>query len=215
MIEERRAAIEAHLDSLRELRKAYLSHYRFLEGNAPEEYLSSILDDVNQLEVEIMEVRKKLPPQDEVEKLLNEANKILNSDEKHLYLTELDKAERKLSRARRIINQRVVDKAHEEALNEALHRDLWARFDKPKEEALCEATEKDLESTAKRFEEAREEHGTPVWKVDKDSPVGGIFIDKDNVAHVKGMIETSRMVIVEAPRRTGRTFRNWLCNYFK
>lgn len=157
MIEERRAAIEAHLDSLRELRKAYLSHYRFLEGNAPEEYLSSILDDVNQLEVEIMEVRKKLPPQDEVEKLLNEANKILNSDEKHLYLTELEEAERKLDRARHIINQRVVDKAHEEALCKAADKTLQEYADR--------ATEKDLESTAKRFEEAREKHGTPVWKV--------------------------------------------------
>lgn len=63
MFEERRAPIEAHLDSLKELRKAYLSHYRFMEGNASEEYLSSILDDVHQLEVEIMEVRKQLPPQ--------------------------------------------------------------------------------------------------------------------------------------------------------
>lgn len=62
MIEERRAPIEAHLDSLKELRKAYLSHYRFLEGNAPEEYLSSILDDVHQLEEEIMEVKKQLHP---------------------------------------------------------------------------------------------------------------------------------------------------------
>lgn len=62
MIEERRAPIEAHLDSLKELRKAYLSHYRFLEGNASEEYLSSILDDVHQLEVEIMEVKQQLPP---------------------------------------------------------------------------------------------------------------------------------------------------------
>lgn len=103
--------------------------------------------------------------------------------------------------------KQLIEKAREEVLCKAA--------DKTLQEYADIATEKDLESTAKRFEEAREEHGTPVWKVDKDSPVGGIFIDKDNVAHVKGMIETSRMVIVEAPRRTGRTFRNWLCNYFK
>lgn len=38
---------------------------------------------------------------------------------------------------------------------------------------------------------------------------------EDNVAHVNGAIETPRMVIEAAPRRTGRTFRSWLCNYFK
>lgn len=103
--------------------------------------------------------------------------------------------------------KQLIEKAREEALCKAA--------DKTLQEYADIAAGKDLESTAKRFEEAREEHGTPLWKVDKDSPVGGIFIDKDNVAHVKGMIETSRMVIVEAPRRTGRTFRNWLCNYFK
>lgn len=59
--EDRREEIEAHLDSLKELRKAYLSHYRFMERNASEEYLSSILEDVHQLEEEIMEVRKQLP----------------------------------------------------------------------------------------------------------------------------------------------------------
>ena len=62
MIEERRAPIEARIDSLKELRRAYLSHYRFLEGKASEEYLSSILADVHQLEAEIMEVKKQLPP---------------------------------------------------------------------------------------------------------------------------------------------------------
>lgn len=107
--------------------------------------------------------------------------------------------------------------------------EVWAEVtgNKPKEEALCEAADKtlqeyadiaagrDLESTAKRFEEAREEHGTPLWKVDKDRAARGIFIDDDNVAHVNGTIETPRMVIEAAPRRTGRTFRSWLCNYFK
>lgn len=89
-----------------------------------------------------------------------------------------------------------LDKAHEEALNEALHWDLWARFDKPKEEALCEAADETLQEYA-------------------DIAAGRIFIDDDNVAHVNGTIETPRMVIEAAPRRTGRTFRNWLCNYFK
>lgn len=48
-----------------------------------------------------------------------------------------------------------------------------------------------------------------------DIAAGRIFIDADNVAHVNGTIETPRMVIEAAPRRTGRMFRNWLCNYFK
>lgn len=48
-----------------------------------------------------------------------------------------------------------------------------------------------------------------------DIAAGRIFIDDDNVAHVNGTIETPRMVIEAAPRRTGRTFRSWLCNYFK
>lgn len=226
-MEERREEIEREIENLKYYRKVLRKLYHKLDGIVSDKTLSDIIFDIHLMENRIERLRKQLPPQDEVEKLLNEANKILNSDEKHLYLTELNEAERKLARARRIINQRVVDKAHEEALNEAFHRDLWARFDKPKEEALCKAadktlqeyadiaTEKDLESTAKRFEEAREEHGTPLWKVDKDSPVGGIFIDGDNVAHVHGIVVAPKMVIEEAPRKTGRTFRNWLCNYFK
>lgn len=172
-----REFIEACINYWKDLRNRFLKHYQELDGVVDEEMLSKVGDIISTTEQRITELREQLPPQDEVEKLLNEANKILNSDEKHLYLTELNEAERKLARARRIINQRVVDKAHEEALNEAFHRDLWARFDKPKEEALCKAadktlqeyadrdSEKDLESTAKRFEEAREEHGTPTWRV--------------------------------------------------
>lgn len=107
--------------------------------------------------------------------------------------------------------------------------EVWAEVtgNKLKEEALCKAADKtlqeyadiaagkDLKSTAKRFEEASEEHGTPLWEVDKDRAARGIFIDDGNVAHVNGTIETPRMVIEAAPRRTGRTFRSWLCNYFK
>lgn len=73
---------------------------------------------------------------------------------------------------------------------------LWERMDKAREEALCEAADKALQEYA-------------------DRSAGRIFIDEDNVAHVNGMIETPRMVIEAAPRRTGRTLRNWLCNYFK
>lgn len=98
----------------------------------------------------------------------------------------------------------LIDKAHEEAFCEAA--------DKTLQEYADIAAGRDLESTAKRFEEAREEHGTPLWK---GSPVGGIFIDGDNVAHVHGTVVAPKMVIEEAPRRTGRTFRSWLCNYFK
>lgn len=313
MIEERRADIEREIENLRYDREVLRKLYHKLDGIVPDKTLSDIIFDIHLIENRIERLCEQLHPQDEVEKLLNEANKILNSDEKHLYLTELEEAERKLDRSRQIIEQRIgdcvvvnknpiirrvmelekrketlypllvaispfayreamkditeaverlkklpsdivkygllpchvetiihnydclveeddqlwierniisqdtlesirahafkevgriavvdmqckvlsngfysskvaktymeytkrmneeyremLDKAHEEALNEALHRDLWARFDKPKEEALCEATEKDLESTAKRFEEAREEHGTPTWRV--------------------------------------------------
>lgn len=73
---------------------------------------------------------------------------------------------------------------------------LWERMDKAREEALCKAADETLQEYA-------------------DIAAGRIFIDDDNVAHVNGTIETPRMVIEEAPRRTGRTFRNWLYNYFK
>lgn len=51
----------------------------------------------------------------------------------------------------------LIEKAREEALCEAADKTLQEYADR--------ATEKDLESTAKRFEEAREEHGTPSRKV--------------------------------------------------
>lgn len=53
--------------------------------------------------------------------------------------------------------KQLIDKAHEEALCKAA--------DKTLQEYADIATEKDLESTAKHFEEARAEHGTPSWKV--------------------------------------------------
>lgn len=53
--------------------------------------------------------------------------------------------------------KQLIDKAHEEALCKAADKTLQEYADR--------ATEKDLESTAKRFEEARAEHGTPSWKV--------------------------------------------------
>lgn len=200
MIEERGAPIEAHLDSLKELRKAYLSHYRFLEGNASEEYLSSILEDVHQLEVEIMEVRKQLPPP--------------MSQRQLRALEEIPKAWAEVT------GKKIGDEF------------LWERVDKAREEALCEAADKtlqeyadiaagrDLESTAKRFEEAREEHGTPLWKVELHHSANGDkrfegALEDDTVANIYGTVETPKMVIEAAPRRTGRTFRSWLCNYFK
>lgn len=293
-----REFIEACINYWKDLRNRFLKHYQELDGVVDEEMLSKVGDIISTTEQRITELRKQLPPQDEVEKLLNEASKILNSDEKHLYLTELEEAERKLSRARQIIKQGIgdcvvvnknpiirrvmelekrketlypllvaispfayreamkditeaverlkklpsdivkygllpchvetiihnydclveeddqlwierniisqdtlesirahafkevgriavvdmqckvlsngfysskvaktymeytkrmneeyremLDKAHEEALNEALHRDLWARFDKPKEEALCEAADKTLQKYADR-----------------------------------------------------------------
>lgn len=353
MIEERRAPIEVHLDSLKELRRAYLSHYRFMEGNASEEYLSSILDDVHQLEEEIMEVRKQLPPpmsqrqlraiedipevwaevtgkkvgnthevSDPVTRRIRELEKrketlypplvgispftyseamkditeaverlkklpsdiieysllpchvetiIRNYDclveeddqlwvERNIISPDMldnirDHAFKKVGRiavcdmhCKMLSNgfysskvaktymeytkrmneeyQEMLDKAHEEALNEALHRDLWARFDKPKEEALCEAADKtlqeyadiaagkDLEATAKRFEKAREEHGTPSWKVEHHHSGGG---DKrfegalEDVCSVEGQFEAGSWTIT--PVRGG--FKEWIKDWFR
>lgn len=53
--------------------------------------------------------------------------------------------------------KQLIEKAREEVLCKAA--------DKTLQEYADIATEKDLESTAKRFEEAREEHGTPTWRV--------------------------------------------------
>lgn len=53
--------------------------------------------------------------------------------------------------------KQLIDKAHEEALCKAA--------DKTLQEYADIAAGRDLESTAKRFEEARAEHGTPTWRV--------------------------------------------------
>lgn len=175
-MEDRREEIEREIENLKYYRKVLRKLYHKLDVIVSDKTLSDIIFDIHLMENRIERLREQLPPQDEVEKLLNEANKILNSDEKHLYLTELEEAERKLDRARQIIKQGIVGKG--------------------REEALCKAADKTLQEYA-------------------DIAAGRIFIDDDNVAHVNGTIETPRMVIETAPRRTGRTFRSWLCNYFK
>lgn len=129
-MEERREEIERSIENLRYDREVLRELYHKLDGIVSDKTLSDIIFDIHLMENRIERLREQLPPQDEVEKLLNEANKILNSDEKHLYLTELNEAERKLARARRIINQRVVDKAHEEALCEAADNTLQKYADR-------------------------------------------------------------------------------------
>lgn len=205
MIEERRAPIEAHLDSLKELRKAYLSHYRFLEGNASEEYLSSILDDVHQLEVEIMEVKQQLPPP--------------MSQRQLRALEEIPKVWAEVT-GKKVGDEDLWDrmeKAHEEALNEALHRDLWARFDKPKEEALCEAADKTLQEyadiAAGRAEPAdvADYEESPVelhHSANGDKRFEGALED---VCSVEGQYEVGRMTIT--PVRRG--FKEWLKDWFR
>lgn len=84
---------------------------------------------------------------------------------------------------------RSIGKAHEEALNEALHRDLWARFDKPKEEALCEAADKTLQEYA-------------------DIAAGR---DLEDVCSIEGQVETARLTIT--PVR--RSFKKWLKSWFR
>lgn len=103
----------------------------------------------------------------------------------------------------------------------------WAEVtgNKPKEEALCKAADKtpqeyadiaagrDLQLTAKRFEEAREEHGTPVWKVEHHHSASG---DKrfegalEDVCSIEGQVETARLTIT--PVR--RSFKKWLKSWF-
>lgn len=156
-MEDRREEIEREIENLKYYRKVLRKLYHKLDGIVSDKTLSDIIFDIHLMENRIERLREQLPPQDEVEKLLNEANKIMNSDEKHLYLTELEEAERKLDRARQIIKQGIVGKDREEALCKAADKTLQEYADR--------ATEKDLESTAKRFEEARAEHGTPSWKV--------------------------------------------------
>jgi hypothetical protein len=322
--EDRREEIEAHLDSLRELRKAYLSHYRFMERNASEEYLSSILEDVHQLEEEIMEIRKQLPPPMSqrqlraleeipevwaevtgkkvggtvvvkknpilkrilelenrkdtlylplvaispfayreamkditeaierlkklpsdiveygllpchVETIIQNYDCLVEEDDqlwierniispdtlesirdhafkkvgriavvdlhckmlsKGFYSSKVAKTYMEYTKRMNEEYQEMLDKAHEEALDEDLRRDLKLRADKEREEALCEAADKALQEYA-------------------DIAAGRIFIDEDNVAHVNGRIETPRMIIETAPMKQGKTIREWLEMWFK
>lgn len=49
--------------------------------------------------------------------------------------------------------------------SEVVDDSYWKELQQQEAELMERFAEKDLESTAKRFEEAREEHGTPSWKV--------------------------------------------------
>lgn len=185
MIEERRAPIEAHLDSLKELRKAYLSHYRFLEGNASEEYLSSILDDVHQLEEEIMEVRGQLHPP--------------MSQRQRRAIEELPKVWAEVT-GKKVGDEDLwdrMDKAREEALCEAADKTLQEYADiaagraEPADQADYEETPVELHHSAngdKRFEGALED-----------------------VCSVKGQVEVGRMTIT--PVRGG--FKEWIKDWFR
>ncbi|WAX12651.1 hypothetical protein EC99P1_00059 [Enterococcus phage EC99P1] len=232
--EDRREEIERSIENLRYDREVLRELYHQVDGIVPEENLSDIVFEIHLTEMKIETLRKKLPPPmsqrqlraleeipkawaevtgkkdvrevappNEARKLLEEANKILNSDEKHLYRTELDEAERKLAWAGRIINQRFVDNTREEALCEAgdktlqEYADIAAGRAEPADVADYEEFPVELHHSAngdKRFEGALED---------------------DTVAHICGTVETPKMVIEEAPRRTGKMFRSWLCKYFK
>lgn len=226
--------IESRIQYWRDLRNRFTKHYQKMDGVADEVTLSKVGDIISTAEGRITELRKQLPPPmsqrqlraledipkawaevtgkkdvrevappNEARKLLEEANKILNSDEKHLYRTELDEAERKLAWAGRIINQRFVDNTREEALCEAgdktlqEYADIAAGRAEPADVADYEEFPVELHHSAngdKRFEGALED---------------------DTVALICGTVETPKMVIEEAPRRTGKMFRSWLCKYFK
>ena len=49
--------------------------------------------------------------------------------------------------------------------SEVVDDSYWKELQQQEAELMERFAEKDLESTAKRFEEAREEHGTPTWRV--------------------------------------------------
>ncbi|WAX15564.1 hypothetical protein EG103P1_00100 [Enterococcus phage EG103P1] len=49
--------------------------------------------------------------------------------------------------------------------SEVVDDSYWKELQQREAELVERFAEKDLESTAKRFEEAREEHGTPTWRV--------------------------------------------------
>lgn len=74
-------------------------------------------------EVTGKKVIREVTPPNEARKLLDEANEVLNSDERHMYRAELDVVERKLNEAHKIIKQR-LDKAREEALCKAADKTL-------------------------------------------------------------------------------------------
>lgn len=326
MIEERRAAIEAHIESIKELRQIYLEDYVRFEGLVPEEDLRAIKEGIFQMEERITELREQLPPLmsqrqlralEEIPKAWSEVTgkkvggtvvvkknpimkrilelenrkdtlylplvaispfayreamkditeaverlKKLPSDiveygllpchvetiiqnydclvedddqlwierniispdtlesirdhafkkvgriavvdlhckmlSKGFYSSKVAKTYMEYTKRMKEEYQEMLDKAHEEALNEALHRELWARFDKDHEATLATLS----------AEKTLREHAVK-------EAAGRIFIDDDSVAHVKGTIETPRMVIEAAPRRTGKMFRSWLCKYFK
>ena len=85
--------------------------------------------------------------------------------------------------------QEMLDKAHEEALDEDLRRDLKLRADKEREEALCKAADKTLQEYA-------------------DIASGR---DLEDVCSIEGQVETARLTIT--PVR--RSFKKWLKSWFR
>lgn len=200
MIEERREAVEQEIEKLKKYRQLRVDYYLKWNGIMPEGFLQLVQDDIRWAEERITELREQLPPpmSQRQQRAIEEIPEVWSE----------------------VTGKKVGDE------------DLWDRMDKAREEALCKAADKtlqeyadiaagkDLEAAAKRFEEAREEHGTPTWKVEHHHSASGDkrfegALEDDIVAHVYGTIETPKLVIEAAPRRTGRTFRSWLCNYFK
>lgn len=194
MIEERRAEIEQNIEKLKEYRQLRVDYYFKWDGIMPEGFLQLVQDDIHWAEERITELRKQLPPP--------------MSQRQLRALEEIPKAWAEVT------GKTVGDEF------------LWERMDKAREEALCKAADKtlqeyadiaagkDLESTAKRFEEAREEHGTPLWKVElHHSANGGKRFEGalEDVCSVEGQYESGRMIIT--PVRGG--FKEWLKDWFR
>lgn len=92
----------------------------------------------------------------------------------------------------------MVDHIHD---SEEMILSLKAERDKPYVEALCESSDETLQAFADR---------------EADKATRGIFIDEDNVAHVNGTIETPKMTIEPAPRKSlGRAIIDLLNTKYK
>lgn len=160
--------------------------------------------------------------------LLEHAGAMLSND---WYSPEVAKAYRNAKKLAEMAYKDMVDKAHEEAIRIDQERDLWRRVEKERVEQLCEAADETLEEFAERAA-AKAAFGNPITHHHSgggDKRFEGAL--EDEYEECEKMIEdarqkawnnfardteqTMRKYKEGEPRNTGKTFRSWLCNYFK